>query len=63
MTIGDAPSGTDSAGEPAGLMVCSLGELYSREMRPDRLSASEKSTVNVRDEYSSYWVTLNQETA
>jgi cytochrome P450 len=62
MTIGDSSSGTDSAGETAGLMVCSLRELYLRGMRPDRLSAAEKSTVNVRDEYSSYWVTLNQGT-
>jgi cytochrome P450 len=62
MTIGDSSSGTDTSGDPAGLMVCSLRELYMRGMRPDNVNASEKSGVNVRDEYSSYWVVLNQGT-
>jgi hypothetical protein len=59
MTIGDASaSETDDAGQAgqAGLMVSCLRELYRRGMRPDAANLPEKSSVNVRDEYASYWV-------
>jgi cytochrome P450 len=56
MTIGDSPGGEGDSGEPVGLMVSCLRELYLRGMRPDSVNAPEKSDVNVRDEYSSYWV-------
>jgi cytochrome P450 len=56
MTIGDPSSGKNDPGEPAGLMVSCMRELYLRGMRPDTVNAPEKSDVNVRDEYASYWV-------
>ncbi len=56
MTIGDSPQGKDDPAEPAGLMVTCLRELYRRGMRPDPANVPEKSGVNVRNEYSSYWV-------
>ena len=59
MTIGDPPgSKEDSAGQ-VGLMVASLRELYQRGMRPDSENVPEKSGVNMRDEYASYWVVLD----
>jgi cytochrome P450 len=56
MTIGDASDNKDDAIEPVGLMVSCLRELYQWGMRPDSVNAPEKSNVNVRDEYESYWV-------
>jgi cytochrome P450 len=58
MTIGEAPENKDDATEPVGLVVSCLRELYRQGMRPDSVSAPEKSNVNVRDEYASYWVTF-----
>jgi hypothetical protein len=37
-------------------MVVCLRELYRRGMRPDPENVPEKSGVNMRDEYASYWV-------
>lgn len=48
----------DSA-EQAGLMVACLLELYQRGMRPDSENVPEKSGVNMRDEYASYWVVFD----
>jgi cytochrome P450 len=58
MTIGEASENKDDATEPVGLMVSCLRELYRRGMRPDSVNEPEKSNVNVRDEYESYWVTF-----
>jgi hypothetical protein len=56
MTIGDAFGARDDSAEQAGLMVVCLRELYRRGMRPDSENVPEKSGVNMRDEYASYWV-------
>jgi cytochrome P450 len=58
MTIGDSSGNKDDTTEPVGLMVSCLRELYQQGMRPDSVNAPEKSNVNVRDEYESYWVTF-----
>jgi cytochrome P450 len=59
MTIGDASFSDGDSAESVGLMVSCLRELYLRGMRPDSANAPEKSGVNVRDEYSSYWVVFD----
>jgi cytochrome P450 len=56
MTIGDASAGEADDASQAGLMVSCLRELYRRGMRPDAANMPEKSSVNVRDEYATYWV-------
>jgi len=59
MTIGDAFGTRDDSAEQAGLMVVCLRELYRRGMRPDSENVPEKSGVNMRDEYASYWVVFD----
>jgi cytochrome P450 len=59
MTIGDAFGARDDSAEQAGLMVVCLRELYRRGMRPDSENVPEKSGINMRDEYASYWVVFD----
>jgi cytochrome P450 len=59
MTIGDPSGAREDSAEQVGLMVACLRELYQRGMRPDSENVPEKSGVNMRDEYASYWVVLD----
>jgi cytochrome P450 len=59
MTIGDPSGARGDSAQQVGLMVACLRELYQRGMRPDSENAPEKSGVNMRDEYASYWVVFD----
>jgi hypothetical protein len=60
MTIGDPSGAREDSAEQVGLMAVCLRELYQRGMRPDSENVPEKSGVNMRDEYASYWVVLGR---